>query len=143
MYSWCGLSNYSGAMDRVLRVQRAPLLAAAAGGAALLVLHLRDPHVSGAYGFCPFHALTGLWCPGCGGLRAVHDLTYGDLTGALRENALVPPLLVVAVLGWAMWLVRGRPPRGLSTRGTVVAVVVLVVFGVLRNTAVGRWLAPG
>ena len=36
-----------------------------------------------------FHAMTGLWCPGCGGLRAVHDLTHGHLVTALHENALV------------------------------------------------------
>ncbi|MPZ97381.1 MAG: DUF2752 domain-containing protein, partial [Propionibacteriales bacterium] len=48
-----------------------PLLSGAAVLAAVAVLHVRDPHASGSYGFCPWLALTGTYCPACGGLRAV------------------------------------------------------------------------
>ena len=39
---------------------------------------------------CPFHVLTGLYCPGCGNSRALHalaELRFGD---ALRYNYLMP-----------------------------------------------------
>ena len=31
-------------------------------------------------------AAVGIWCPACGGLRAVNDLTNGDVLGAASSN---------------------------------------------------------
>ena len=37
---------------------------------------------------CAFHSLTGLYCPGCGGTRAVRELLYGDLRMSFpRKNS--------------------------------------------------------
>lgn len=125
-----------------------PLLSGGLGLTAAVVLHLRDPHDSGSYGFCPFLELTGLPCPGCGGLRAVNDLTRGDLVGALSSNLLAVLLVVAAVVTWTVWVVRratgdhGARPFSIGTTGGVVALSVLVVFGVLRTTPWGSWLAP-
>lgn len=126
---------------------RGPALVGAAGLGAALLLHFHDPHDSGSYGFCPFLQLTGLPCPGCGGLRAVNNLTRGDLVGAISSNVLAVALVVVLAVAWVMWL--GRRWRGrrdrmivLSTNVGLIAIGVLVVFGVLRNTPWGSWLAP-
>jgi hypothetical protein len=42
---------------------------------------------------CPFFALTGCKCPGCGSQRAIHYLLNFDVFNAIKENVL----LVVAV----------------------------------------------
>ncbi|MFI2707066.1 DUF2752 domain-containing protein, partial [Nocardioides sp. CER28] len=55
---------------------RLPLLTVGGLGAATLALYLRDPHQRGSWGVCPL-SLAGIYCPGCGGLRAVNDLTHG------------------------------------------------------------------
>ena len=64
----------------------------------------------GHYPTCPFLAITGWYCPGCGSLRAVHDLLHGDLAGAVRPQPAgrarrpVPGLRVRApgcCAGWA------------------------------------------
>lgn len=39
---------------------------------------------------CPFHFITGFYCPGCGGTRAVRALLRGDLVRALYYHPLVP-----------------------------------------------------
>ncbi|MET0928949.1 MAG: DUF2752 domain-containing protein [Aeromicrobium sp.] len=127
---------------------RAPVLLGAAGLSAAALLRFRDPHDSGTYGFCPFESLTGLPCPGCGGLRAVNDLTRGDVVAAVSSNVLAVALVVSLAVLWAVWLVRRA--RGqhrarfaeLSTRAALIAVPVFVVFGVFRNTPWGSWLAP-
>ena len=52
---------------------------------------------------CPFKAVTGLPCPGCGGLRAFELLTQGKVAQALWTN----PLSVVVMLFFAVsagWL---------------------------------------
>ncbi len=126
---------------------RAPAVLGMAGAGALVVLHLRDPHESGSYGFCPFLAVTGHPCPGCGGLRAVNELTHGDIVGALSSNLLAIGLLALLTVAWAAWAVRrarGSDDRkpAVRDRTLVLVLVVALAFGVLRNTPWGAWLAP-
>jgi hypothetical protein len=122
------------------------LATAALLGLLVAVIAVVDPHTSGRYPTCPFHAMTGLWCPGCGGLRAVHDLTHGHLGLALHENVLVVLLAPSLALWWLIARLRrtdGRPVRlVLSARGTLAVVVLLAVFTFVRNLPIGAALAP-
>ena len=119
------------------------------GGLALatLALHVRDPHQHGSWGFCPSAAM-GVYCPGCGGLRAVNDLTHGDVGAALSSNILVTLLIPVGVVLLGVWAVdrwRGhtRSVPWTRLRPIVIALVtVMFVFAVVRNTGSGAWLAP-
>ncbi|MEO7069673.1 MAG: DUF2752 domain-containing protein [Nostocoides sp.] len=77
---------------------------AAAGLATALAL--RDPHVSGSWGYCPFLLLTGHPCPGCGGLRATNDLLHGELTAALSSNAYAVLSIAALAVLWTAWVVR-------------------------------------
>ncbi|MHA4852275.1 DUF2752 domain-containing protein [Rhodococcus sp. MSC1_016] len=130
-----------------LRALGAPATVAAGAAAAVALLHFRDPHQSGAYGFCPVYALTGWWCPACGGLRAVHDLTDLDIGAALSSNALIVPLLAVSVYLWVRWGQRrwaGARARSIGIRPYVMVgvLIALAAFTVTRNTSWGSWLAP-
>ncbi len=105
-----------------------------------------DPNEPGHYPACPLLQVTGLYCPGCGGLRSAHAFVHGDLAAALQNNAAaVLGYLAFAVL-WTVWVVRaarGRPlrlelgPVHLWTLGTL-----LLVFTVVRNLPFGGWLHP-
>jgi hypothetical protein len=116
-------------------------------GAATLALHFRDPHVQGSWGFCPSAAL-GIWCPGCGGLRAVNDLTNFQVADAASSNLLFVIALPLVLYGLARWV--GDEWRGRSrvtdprTARLVASVVIsaLAVFTVLRNLPMFGWLAP-
>ncbi|MGN6251283.1 MAG: DUF2752 domain-containing protein [Marmoricola sp.] len=108
-----------------------------------LAVHLRDPHRPGSWGRCPVKLLTGWDCPGCGALRAVEDLTRGDLAAAWHSNPLLVLSLPLLALAWLSWMRRarhGRPwqvtPRML-TAVSAAYVVVMLVFAVYRNTAWG------
>ena len=94
---------------------------------------------------CPLLLATGHFCPGCGSLRAVHDLAVGDLSEALGHNLIVVPALVW--LGW-WWLARVAAATGTTLRDPPssalfcrVLLVVLALFTVLRNLP-GSPLAP-
>ena len=118
------------------------------GGLALatLALHVRDPHVQNSWGVCPSAAL-GVYCPGCGGLRAVNDLSHGDLAAAASSNLafiIALPLIVAGLAVWAVSRWRGRPLRVPARAVAPVAyasLALLAVFTVLRNLP-GSWLAP-
>ena len=71
-----------------LRCLGQPALALAAALAYGVVVHLHDPTQPGNYPTCPFLWLTGWACPGCGTLRASHELTEGNVVGALAYNPL-------------------------------------------------------
>ncbi|MFI9272400.1 DUF2752 domain-containing protein [Kitasatospora sp. NPDC052896] len=122
---------------------------AALGAVALPTLYVSvvDPNSPGHYPTCPFRQATGWWCPGCGGLRCVHALTHGDLTTACHDNLLAVVLFAVLGVYWLRWawaaLTGGPPPRlSLGPGWTVLLVVVLVVFTVVRNLPGGAGLAP-
>ena len=96
-----------------------------------------EPSQARGWLFCPFHRLTGLYCPGCGSTRAIHLLLHGQVLAALRHNVLVFPAL--AYLGWAFVVYQRqvwfdgppRPPHPVWVYR--ILVVGLVGFWVLRN----------
>ncbi len=110
------------------------LAALAAGGTGLAGLLWRfNPATSRFFPPCPFHALTGLYCPGCGSTRALYSLVHGDVAAAWRYNALFTLTLpFVSVLaagelmgkGWSSML----PARAIWTFFAVV-----VAFWIARN----------
>ena len=111
------------------------LLVMAAFGAVVYVL---KPGESGWLPPCPFHYLTGLYCPGCGTLRGLHALMHGSFAGAWRCNPLMVlclPLLVYAVASQVSVAVRGRSIRELSIPplASWLAVAVILGYAVARN----------
>ncbi|WP_141013766.1 DUF2752 domain-containing protein [Nocardioides sambongensis] len=124
-----------------------PAMVAGVLGAMTVALHVRDPHSQGSWGLCP-SAAVGFWCPGCGGLRAVNDLTDLRILDAASSNLLFVasiPILAYIFYRWAAgrWTDRRWDPSERSTNFSAVALIVLMVlFAVVRNTTAGSWLAP-
>jgi hypothetical protein len=106
------------------------------GGAAmagtLAYLGLGNPHKPGfLFPPCPFKAMTGWNCPGCGGLRMVHDVLNGDLAAAVVDNAFALvglPLL----FAWIVVRVRAGKPA-MSAPAWITVLVLTVTWTVVRN----------
>ena len=118
--------------------------------AGCVYVALVDPNQSSWYPQCPFRALTGWDCPGCGITRAIRALVTGHPGRALDHNVLFVVALVVGMVWYATNWVRtrrGRPP--LTLRGgrwwTGAAIVLVGAFWVVRNLpwGPGRWLGAG
>jgi hypothetical protein len=127
-----------------LQRNRFRLVAAAVVGAAvagaLAIIYCFDPG-DGGYPLCPFHQLTGLYCPGCGTLRAIHQLLHGNVSAALALNPLAV-CLVPALIASAVWTHGIRRPTAKQTtssrpRGAFnwawFLLLVVVAFWILRN----------
>jgi hypothetical protein len=118
---------------------RGPLATAAGAGLLGVALVLHDPHRPLSWGVCPLYAMTGLYCPLCGGLRATSDLVRGDLTGAVAMNPLWVLLAGPLTVVWADWLVRrwrDRPARAVPAAVGWATLAVVLGFGVARNLPV-------
>jgi hypothetical protein len=114
--------------SRRIYLMRRVGMAVIAVSAAWLALFLFDPATMPLLPPCPFHLLTGLYCPGCGATRALHKLAHGNFTAALKLNPLVVTGLLSGGVSAAFRKHRGLPgwflPLLLATIG---------LFGIMRN----------
>lgn len=104
------------------------LALAPAAAAPFVAVSLFDPNVAGNYPSCPVRALLGVDCPGCGSLRALHDLAHLDLVAAMDHNLMLLLVLPLVAVEAARW-VRGRPPS-ILVRARYAPLAVLVAFTV-------------
>lgn len=85
---------------------------------------------------CPFKAVTGLDCPGCGAARSLVAVSEREFAAAFDHNLLVPFAAVAVVLAWARWTAAGFGHRIWSplagSRASVVVLVTVLTFWVLR-----------
>ena len=109
----------------------------------------KRPASSGVFPRCPFFAMTSFHCPGCGTLRALHQLFNGNLITAFGLNPLMMlslPFVAYSFMSKLAREVRGRAlPSVFVPSGWIWAFFVLVIsFWVLRNIPgyPFSWLAP-
>ncbi|GAA2467989.1 DUF2752 domain-containing protein [Streptomyces mauvecolor] len=123
-----------------------PLGTLAAVASAFAYVGLVDPNQPGHYPVCPLFRFTGLYCPGCGGLRSAHDFITGHFAAAVHSNALAVAGYLLFAVGWVLWAVRSA--RGLPLRWTPsdrqfwLIGSAVVIFSVVRNLPFGSVLAP-
>lgn len=113
------------------------------------VLFRVDPTQAGWLPACPFHSLTGFFCPGCGSTRALHQMLHGRWGQAFGLNPLLVlslPLLAWALLGEAGRRYGGRPApwMRIPPRLLWVFFAAVIIFGIARNLpgAAFEFLAP-
>ena len=130
----------SGAYPRVGLQLCRPIAAALGLITCTVVLFAFNP-ANLAIPLCPFHALTGLYCPGCGTLRAVHQLLHGQVLVALELNPLIIlslPLTVYGILYQASAHLTRRQLHNIRIPRYCVWTLagIVIAFWVLRNIPV-------
>ncbi|MYR29168.1 MULTISPECIES: DUF2752 domain-containing protein [unclassified Streptomyces] len=132
---------------RPARRLAAPALALVGVAGAFAYVGAVDPNEPGHYPACPLLRFTGIYCPGCGGLRSAHAVAHGDLAAAFQDNALAVLGYGLAAVLWLVWTVRAARDRDLAMlqpparlRWALGAVV--LVFTLVRNLPLGGFLHP-
>ena len=123
-------------------------LAALALGMVMLAVF--DPARSGVFPPCPVRYLTGWYCPGCGSLRAIHQLLHGNLRAAWALNPLTVvllPFLTYGLASFALFEIRGQglPQPFLRAAWIRALCAAIILFGIVRNLPLHPFelLAPG
>lgn len=128
-------------MHDALRKHWLLLLIWAGLAVAGILLFCVNPMGSRVFPPCPTWAVLGVYCPGCGSLRALHQLLHGHLPAALRLNPLMVlsiPFLAWSLLRYTVSELTGRPLRTVFLpKGWILALFGLIVlYGVVRNIPV-------
>ncbi len=116
---------------------------------AAVLLFAFDPASSGIFPPSPFRVLTGLYCPGCGTLRGLHQLLHGHWWAAINLNPLMVaclPVLAYAYLSYSVRVLLGRslPTLFIRARWIWLLLKLILLYWVLRNIPLPpfNWLAP-
>lgn len=114
----------------------AAMLAAFTGSAVML--RIFDPATSGIFPPCPVRYLTGWYCPGCGSLRAIHQLLHGNLWAAWALNPLTVvllPFLTYGLISAVLFEIRGRGLPEPFVRAVWIRALcaAIILFGIARN----------
>lgn len=97
-----------------------------------------------AYNFripCIFHEVTGLYCPGCGGTRAIIALAKLDIYQAIRYNILTViaiPVFCTALICKYIFKIKYKIPDLVW----YFVIVIIIIYGILRNIPYFSFLAP-
>jgi len=136
-----------GVLGRRARRLAGPLAVAGLAVGALALTAAIDPNEPDHYPLCPTQALTGLDCPGCGSLRAMHALGRGDLGAAADHNLLLVAALPVLAWIWLRWVRRswlGLPrPEPVSGRWVWALLALVAIYAVVRNVPGVPFLGSG
>lgn len=145
------LADRLGALGARVHPGTWPIALGVLGLVGAAILHTVDPNDPGnGYPGCPWLALTGTFCPGCGTTRAMAALTHLDLVGAASMNPLLMLCLPYLAYAYVTWLTRSLrsdpgPGRVVVVRPWLAWAIlgVFVAFWVLRNLPWFSFLAPG
>jgi hypothetical protein len=117
--------------------------------AASVTLFYYNPASSDLYPPSPFRVLTGLYCPGCGTLRALHQLLHGHLITAFGLNPLMLislPFLVGSYLNYGVETIIGKSLWQIFIPAKLIwfLLQVVIAYWVVRNIPFHpfTWLAP-
>ena len=93
--------------ERLAAVSSTEVTAAIGVGGVVIATLLPTGGIEDGPVLCPFRALTGLPCPGCGLTRSWVYLMHGDIGSSLASNWF-GPVLILAVVILALVSVRSR-----------------------------------
>jgi len=117
--------------------------------AASVTLFYYNPASSDLYPPSPFRVLTGLYCPGCGTLRALHQLLHGHLITAFGLNPLMLislPFLIGSYLNYGVEAITGKSLWQIFIPAKLIwfLLQVVIAYWVVRNIPFHpfSWLAP-
>ena len=117
--------------------------------AAAIVLFRYNPATSSLYPSSPFRTLTGLYCPGCGTLRALHQLLHGHFITAFGLNPLMMislPFMICSYINYGFEAIKGKPLWQISIPPQWIWFILqaIITYWIVRNIPFHpfTWLAP-
>ncbi|MEW7281104.1 DUF2752 domain-containing protein [Aquimarina sp. 2201CG1-2-11] len=104
----------------------------------LCLYYFYNPTIEGIFPKCPFYSVTGLYCPGCGSQRALHQLLHFNLLETINYNALYviglfSILYNLIIKGVNTYFNKGYYNYLNHPKTPIVIGVIIIIFWILRN----------
>ena len=118
---------------------------------ACLIIFIGYYYLNGRYGFsipCPFHNLTGYYCPGCGITRCLFAILNLEFYKAFMYNQLVfimLPFLIFLIIYRVYVYILDKQDILIKKIPSVVWIIILIIvigFGFIRNVSYFGFLRP-
>jgi hypothetical protein len=105
------------------------------------IIFFNNPVTAGFYPPCPFYALTGYYCPGCGSTRAIHQLLHGHFLSALDLNPLMVlslPFVLYSLTSYCSQLLinKSLPTFFIPSKWIWILFWIIIAYWILRNIPV-------
>lgn len=107
-----------------------------------IFFYFKNVHYFPVYPRCPFYLFTGLFCPGCGSIRAITSMIRGNFRQAFHYNILIieAVFLFLFVLVLQMSVSETQRQRIIgnlySTFFIKIVLIIIMCFFILRNIPV-------
>lgn len=118
-------------------------------GLILAILYFFINPSSAFFPKCPIYSTTGIYCPGCGSQRALHDFLHLDLKGVLEHNILFLFGILILIYDITIKILNeyfNKRIRNLLNykRTPIIILIVIVLFWIVRNITIYpfKLLAP-
>ncbi len=90
---------------------------------------------------CPLYATTGIYCPGCGSQRAVHNLLNFSLIEAIRYNSLLILSMIILGYHFSIIIINKVFKKHIYNyiyhpKTPIIILVIVIIFWILRNIPV-------
>ena len=82
---------------------------------------------------CLFYRLTGLYCPGCGGTRALYALVYGHPLRSFFYHPIICYAIFSAICGIVFHFTKKTAPKQILINILFGAVIILLLNFNVRN----------
>lgn len=114
----------------------------------ILLLVFRHPTQYSFIGPCPSLRFMGLYCPGCGSLRATYSFLHGDFLAIFRYNPLYIPLICCVVFLYVKRVYEFVFRTKVAFKGEMAVykgiAIVVITFFLVRNIPISAldWSRP-
>ena len=101
-----------------------------------------DPTKSNIFPPCIFYKLTGLYCPGCGTQRAVHEFLHGNFFKSFRYNPMPFLMLLLLSLFFIFNKYKKYTKSNFTGQQSWFIVILIIAYFIARNLPFLPFLAP-
>ncbi|MEH6406423.1 MAG: DUF2752 domain-containing protein [Leeuwenhoekiella sp.] len=104
---------------------------------ALCLFYFYNPTENTFFLQCPFYRLTHLYCPLCGGQRALHSLLHFNFIEMFQDNLLFSAALIVGAYNLVCIFFKKQPfrvkNRLYKPKIQLIIIAIVLIFWILRN----------
>ena len=97
-----------------------------------------NPSEIGFFPKCPLYSITGIYCPGCGSQRAIHDVLHFNIKEVIGHNLLFLLALFIAIYHFTIEGINLITKNKINNilyhpKTPIILLVIIIIFWILRN----------